>query len=486
MAAVAEKIEKMPVEDALPPYLGDSILTLAATDDDAANVICNTLSPDHFDSIFHRKIAQRVFDYVDRFKSAPAVHLDEILDDLAFGKDEKKSGPYKRILEGIIDSQDLVNKQYVMDSIAKFVRQQTLKSGVMASAKLIKDGKVEQAEAAMNKALRARQTTFDGGMTFYSKNTLSFLEQEDNWIRMGIPELDNRGICPAPRELFTVMAPSGRGKTWMMIHLAKMALMQGKRVLHISLEMSEEKCMQRYVQSFYSISKRPLDSVKVCEFETNDDGSLSDLVLEDVDAKLDFTNPDIYDILNKKMRRGKHAKQLGGRKYPLKIKQFPTNQLTIRELNAYLDSLERHENWTPDLLVLDYADLMKIDAANQRIETGKIYQDIRGIGVERNFAVVTASQSNRSGEDAKVIDLRHLAEDYSKAAISDNIITYNQTDAERAFGLARLYVAKGRNDEAFIQVAIAQAYGIGQFCLSSHRVDHDTYWETVEEGVGDD
>ncbi len=153
-------------------------------------------------------------------------------------------------------------------------------------------------------------------------------------------------------------------------------------------------------------------------------------------------------------------------------------------LEAYLEGLERHDKFVPDMIIVDYADLFHIDASRKREETGIIYQDLRGIAVDRGCAMVTATQSNRAAEDVRLVDLKHLAEDYSKAAISDNIITYNQTPEEHALGVARLFCAKGRNDEAFMQVLIAQAYGLGQFCLSNVRMyDDNQYWGAVDEAA---
>jgi hypothetical protein len=87
----------------------------------------------------------------------------------------------------------------------------------------------------------------------------------------------------------------------------------------------------------------------------------------------------------------------------------------------------------------------------------------------------------------------HAAEDYSKIAISDAVITYNQTLSEKALGIARLFVTAGRNDEDKFNVIIKQSYPIGQFCLESRMMDRD-YWSILgvsngvveeEEGEGE-
>jgi len=161
------------------------------------------------------------------------------------------------------------------------------------------------------------------------------------------------------------------------------------------------------------------------------------------------------------------------------IKRFPTGALTIQGLETYLDAMDNYHHFQPDVIIVDYADLMSISSMNLRIETGNLYKELRRIAVERNVAVATASQSNRLGEDAKVISLKHLAEDYSKAAIADNILAYCQTSQEQKLGLARLFIAKARDEEREQTILISQCYRIGQFCMNAIPMQN-RYWDNLE------
>jgi len=169
----------------------------------------------------------------------------------------------------------------------------------------------------------------------------------------------------------------------------------------------------------------------------------------------------------------------------LVIRQFPTGALTVRELKAYLDSLEMSQRIVPDLLLVDYADLMSVGTRDYRHELSTLYKDLRGLAVERNIAVATASQANRESSGKKFITGRGVAEDFSKIATADVVITYNRTEAEMRLGTARLYVDKGRNEEDKFSVLIAQNYKTGQFCLGSTRM-MDRYWRALEQGVNDE
>jgi hypothetical protein len=169
------------------------------------------------------------------------------------------------------------------------------------------------------------------------------------------------------------------------------------------------------------------------------------------------------------------------------VKQFPTGQLTMRGLNAYLEQVESIKGIIPEVIILDYPDLMSYDAANTRAEIGKIYKDLRGIAVERNCFMVEASQVNRDAESAKLVTRKNTSEDFSKIFTSDVIITYSQTPGERKLGLARLHVDKCREDEnskAGSTFVISQAYAIGQFCRAwTEQVDRE-YWQMVKADDG--
>jgi hypothetical protein len=100
-----------------------------------------------------------------------------------------------------------------------------------------------------------------------------------------------------------------------------------------------------------------------------------------------------------------------------------------------------------------------------------VYKELRGIAVERNIAVGIVSQSNRAGSKVKKLTEANIGEDFSKIQTTDTAFFYNQTDQELKLGLARIEVAKTRNEAGHFEVLISQNYNTGQFCLDSSMVD---------------
>jgi hypothetical protein len=170
----------------------------------------------------------------------------------------------------------------------------------------------------------------------------------------------------------------------------------------------------------------------------------------------DIGKPELLDRLLPYQNRGQ-----------LLVKHFPTSTLTLGMLNAYLDMLDKVENFKPDIILLDYLTLMHLTTDDLRISIGQLGRQLRGLAEIRNLAMVTVLQANREAVGRQWITSAHTAEDWSLPGTSDIFLTYNQTAHERGMHVARIHVDKVRNARAKWNAFIIQAYEIGQFCLDS-------------------
>lgn len=468
--------------DTLSRATAENVLILLCFEDAHALALATFVESQHFESVVYQKIAERVLDFIGTYKVAPKEHLADILEDLLEDKDQKKAELFSRTVEMLYATRGTVNSTYAISQAQKFVRHQTLRAALTNAVASVRNNQYDEAEAILTNSLNASVTTFQRGLQLSSPDALSFLDQADHSIPIGIGPLDDLLIRPAPGELLIFLALPNRGKTWFLIQCGKTAALARKKVLHISLEMSEPKMMSRYVQSLFSIAKRRMEKddarLAVMNFLKGEHGYLETMLQEKLEHRPSMQDTDVRELLNKKIAlfRGKNL---------IEIKRFPTGSLTSRQLEAYLDGLERHYNWIPDVVLVDYADLMYMDSSRIRTETMQIYKDLRGLAVARNFACVTASQSNRAGEGEKTLTLKNLAEDFSKAGIADTILSYNQTPEEKLLGLARIFVAKARDEATSQSVLISQNYSIGQFCLDAALMHENSYWKELD-AIGDE
>lgn len=462
----------MKTDERLSGALQENLLTLLCFDDRNCKLIRAAVTPQLFESSVFKEVAGHAIDFIDQFGEAIKDHLPDHLEDILKAED-KKALTYKRLLDNLFLSRDSVNGDYVISQLHKFVRMQNFKSGLIQAVEAVEDGRIDQAELVMQKAMTSQSVAFEAGLSLNDAEQVgSILDNpEEEGFDLGIEELDRIGVIPRRKELHMFIAPRGRGKSWWITHCAKQALLQRWSVVIISLEMSEKRYASRMLQTFFAISRREA-LVKVTRFVMGPNNKLEGMVPEEM-VRMTMQDDNIRSTLMSK------AKREFRRRPPFRIKEFPTGSLTLAGLKAYLEGLERFEKFTPDLICVDYPDLMEIDTKNLRLDLGKLIAGLRGIAVERNAAMVVVSQGNRESETASTVTASMAAEDISKLATSDVVITYSQTPAEKSLGLARLLVDKARNEESKMSVLITQAYAIGQFCLDSVKLGTD-YWDLME------
>jgi replicative DNA helicase len=454
-------------------------LTLLCFDEEGGRALTNLLPARLYDP-FYREIAHQLNDYWVQWKKAPGEHTLDVFDTVKSRSPQKKE-IYDEILESIKKSKEGINRAYVLSQVQGFVRRQQIKKTMAEVIQLLQndsDEGIDQAEAQLLNAFRNPAATFDTGTFFSDKSrSLSFLnDAQRDVFPTGIKEIDQNYSGPARKELLLFMALAKRGKTWACVHLAKHAMLARKRVCHISLEVSEPVLCQRYVQSLFSLNKRQAKTV-VSRFDKDELGRFIQIT-EDTLDRPHLMDPKVVAELGRKIDLYKNRP-------PLVIKEFPTSELSISGLRAYLECLETFHHFIPDLLIVDYPALMKLDEDNLRISLGHTIRQLRGLAVSRNIAILAPAQSNRTGMNRRQLNEGMMGEDFSMAQTCDGLLIYSQTKAEYERGLARLTVGNSRNERMYTQILISQAYDIGQFCLDSCRMN-SSYWDKMNEDIKDE
>ena len=448
---------------------------LLCYDAQRAPIIRGIVEPELYGGIY-RTIAARIYEHLDRFKKPPGDHLPDILSDKLEAVNSREVTLYTDVIESIHAAKEGINAEYVMSQLEVFVRRQSLRGIAIDLAKSLQrdtEESLEEAENLIAGATHKSLSVFDPGTHLSDKSrALKFLDLQESCFPTGIAELDRRGFGPTRKELWLLIGNSSAGKSWGLIQLAKMSLLHRVKVCHITLEMSEERCTQRYMQALFSISKRK-EIFQTTKFVKDNLGRISGFDDVRLKPRLSLDDPKIRAKLEKRI--AKFSSRLLDNIY---VKQFPTGALTVNQLVAYLDNLETTQKFVPDLLIVDYPDLMKIPKDNFRLALDEIYKELRGVAVSRNLALAVVSQSHRGAAKAKQVGMDNVAEAYSKIAHADTVMTYTQTKQEQMLGLARLFVAKGRNDADKFSIVLSQQYGIGSFVVDSSLLIGN-YWGNV-------
>ncbi len=222
-----------------------------------------------------------------------------------------------------------------------------------------------------------------------------------------------------PNKLYFIAAPPGFGKSLFLVNIGFAALEQGKTVFHFTLEMTASEVMTRYD---CLVSGKPI---------------------------IDIINSpaDVIDGYVKKFTED-HPKS------HLLLKEFPPECLTKDMLSLYIKRKIMSSGKKPDVIIVDYADLMKSSVKNQerRSDLGFIYRQLKALAAEFSCPVWTASQINRAGYDKTESDISNLSESWEKAMIADLVLVARQTKEEFGRNKLRLYVGKNRSGQARLEI----------------------------------
>jgi len=446
----------------------ENLITLLQMDDQHGRLVANLVDVELFEGEY-RIVAQRFLTYWKRYGVAPKAHAIDLFADIIDTPNKKAKAFRGIILSAIQLYESGLNTGYVMQQLQLFMRQQKLKQSILKASEMLSRAQdqeaVEEVEATLSDLLRSRDFAFDPGTRLDDiDGLLDYLATARDEFPTGITVLDRRRVVPARGTIMLFLAGKGRGKSWFLVNCGKHSLIHRKRVLHLSLENDAEEVKLRYWQAFHAIAKQPIESVDVLTFRERQDpdADFSDRVrLSHVPVGFSLATHDARLELESRMERMQMWSE------NLRIKRFPNRMLTPDALRGFLDSLESTQNFIPDILLLDYAKLMKISMRDYRHSVGENMEQLRAIAVERNLALVTVDQFNRAGYDAKQGKSTNIGEDWSQVHTADIVMSFSATDEERKRGLGRIYVDHCRTEDDKFAFMLSQNYAIGQFCIQS-------------------
>jgi replicative DNA helicase len=489
----------MAIDDKLKKPLQESLLSLLCYFDKEGGIVARMVKAEHFEGDYY-EIASRCIRYHEAYRKAPADHIDDICADLLRKRDDNRHITTNHIIVQMLRLKEGgINIDYLMDEVRKFSRLQRTRTVLLdASQRLAarEEMALEEVEQLLHDLLRIREQTVETGMRLRDLDRLfAYMGKHASEFSMGITQLDARRIAPARGTAMLLLGPPGVGKSWWLIHIGRTALISRLKVLHVTLEMSEEQCTQRYLQNLFSIGVRETRTTVTRLTEVkNGDPPIQHEFNERMDGQFRFRgNDDNFTAAREELEARLHWS--GGKLSNLIIKRWAPGTLTMNELVAHIDMLAMTENFVPDILIIDYLGLMKLDKGKteHRHALGQTLVDLRGFAVERNIAVVAAQQVSREGARSAQVDSTHVAEDWSLVGTADIVATISRSTAEKELGMCRLFFSKVRGEADGFGVVLTQNYALGQFVIDSipmtpkyHAILSDITREKESEDEPDD
>ncbi len=468
-------------DDRLPSSVQESLATaIALIDDNNSSIIANLVEPALFDSPLD-DIVSRCQEHRRTLKKPPGKsHIDDVFAAILEDKGHKQNARYHSIVNNMVRHADSINTEFLLGEVASFVRRRRYRTSLMQAVERYQKGgdeMFEEIDSTVRRMMHADFAQRDYGFSMADSRAFGFLERDSNdHCLLGIKELDRVGVVPGRQEYLAFLSPPNRGKSFFLSHCGKMALLKGWRVLHYTLENSDDMTAQRYWQTLFS-GVRHEGTFHYTAFE-DDDGNIGlraqvlkpNFVIDDRDRTYEF------------LRR--QTKEWAPRLQNLRIKRFASGRLTFDMLEKDLDELKIVHNFEPDMILLDMPQLMRLPNRDKDYTSlDELVTNLRGLAVDRNLAMVAPQQGNRSSAPARNVQAQHGAGSFGIFGIADNMITYSQTPSEEKHGLARLFLQKVRNDRARTTVCITQHYESGQFAMDSCLMSNQLR-EQVKDYVG--
>jgi replicative DNA helicase len=462
--------------------LQEDLITILAHSHKSGRVVASLVTPDLFDGDY-QIIADKCIVFWQQHGEPPGAHVADLMDDILKDKSHVRSRAMRNTILHMIQLSRDLNEGYVLDQIQKFVRLQAMKRAVLRSAEVLnaqQDMALEEVEGVWNELLRSRAVSFDPGKGLGDVSAvLAYMDRRSSEFTLGVPLLTRRGIVPARGAVLLFIAAPKTSKSWFCVHVGRYNSLKQHKVLHLSLEMSEEQVIQRYYQNLFSVPRR-YGEVQLTEFGTNDSNQVSSLDFKTIKPSFALDSPLLRDELET------HVEEVTERLADnLLVKRFPPRALSVNGLQAYLDALEISNRFVPDLIIIDSPYLMKTDTSKDyRIALGRNLEHVRALAVERNCAIVATHQlsrpkSSKKKEQDSSVSFR-IAEDWSQVQTADTVVSFSRTDTEKRFNLGRLYVEHCRDEEDRFELILTQNLAIGQWHLSSVLVPNN-YWKIIEK-----
>lgn len=402
-----------------------ALLRLLTEDPGFASAVIGYLEPGYFENEVLSWVYTRMVAYRERYEAIPNLR---VIDAEASSLDEKSRDFYRAVVAEVREA-DLGSRDWLMDRTLDFVKRNIFVRAHEDAARAYNAGDVTKAyQINLEASERILHTDWKApDREFFFQNLAQ--RQADRLsadpmmesVSTGIHELDHiLGGGLSKGELGVFMGHAKRGKTAMLANLGVQAIRRGDhRVFHAVFEGSRRMVADRYdtifAQEPHSLIQRggiSTDRYRALQYEY---GMFADrLIVRGFTEGWDYT---------------------------------------VADIDAELKDLRRLYGWVPDLIVVDYGDLLR-GRGQHKTETQHqtaVFRDLKTLA-NRGYAVWTATQPQRPKTDpdlkAELLCSQNVADAYAKIRIADFFASLNQTREEREAKQMRLYAELYRGNAA--------------------------------------
>ena len=416
------------------------------------------IKDDYFEDQKQKIIFQEISSFIQQYNK---LATKEILSIEVEKRSDINDTIFKEIVDMITSLEDEVGElDWLIDSTEKWCRDRAIYLALMESIQLA-DGKDESKgrDAIPSILSDALSVSFDNHVGHdylqdYEERFYSYHRKEDR-IPFDLEYFDKITKGGLPNKTLNIaLAGTGVGKSLFMCHVASSALIEGKNVLYITLEMAEEKIAERIDANLLNINIQDITDLPKPMFDTK---------VEDLAKKTQGT---------------------------LIIKEYPTASAHCGHFKSLLNELALKKSFRPDIIFIDYLNICASSRyrANGNVNSYSyikaIAEELRGLAVEANLPIVSATQTTRSGYGSSDVELTDTSESFGLPATADLMFALIST--EELEGLNQILVKQLKNRYNDPTVRKRFVVGIDRAKMRLYDCEQNAQKDMVDNGSGED
>ena len=433
--------------------LEQTILRNIITNEPYMRKVLPFIQPEYFQGVY-KQLFVELGKFVAKYNKLPTQEAFKIEIDQSDRFNDDQFMATQEILP-VIFGVEKVDDKWLEDTTEKWCQDRAIHNAIMESISII-DGKHKSlTKNALPELLtKALAITFDTNIGHdYIENVeqrYDFYHEQEERIPFDLDYFNiiTKGGLPN-KTLNIALAGTGVGKSLFMCHVAGSALAQGRDVLYITMEMAEERIAERIDANLLNV---PIDQLQ------------------------NISKP----ILSSKVRD--LSSRTNGK---LIIKEYPTGSAHTGHFRALLNELKLKKNFVPEIIFIDYLNICSSSrmkgmggSINSYTYIKAIAEELRGLAVEFNVPIVSATQTTRSGYSSSDPGLEDTSESFGLPATAD--LMFALVSSEELESLGQIMVKQLKNRYNDVNFKKRFVVGIDRSRMKLYDTDNP------EEGVVDD
>ena len=401
-----------------------TILRNLIFNEDYSRKVIPFIQPDYFEQKSEKIIFEEIVQFIVKYGSAITIEALNIEVENRTDLNETEIKEIRDVNNSLNDN--VVDKQWLLDTTEKWCRDRAIYLALMESIHIADGNNEKKNRDAIPSILSdALAVSFDNNIGHdYLQNyeeRYEFYHRKEDKIEFDLEYFNKITKGGLPNKTLNIaLAGTGVGKSLFMCHIASSALLQGRNVLYITLEMAEERIAERIDANLLNVPIQQLVDLPRSTFEKK-----------------------VNSI----------AKKTQG---SLVIKEYPTASAHSGHFKALLNELALKKSFRPDIIFIDYLNICASSRhkANSSINSysyiKSIAEELRGLAVEFNVPIVSATQTTRSGFGSSDVELTDTSESFGLPATADLMFALISTEELEQLGQIMVKQLKNRYNDPTI------------------------------------